>query len=176
MADNQSKSPATRNQEQRSLSKPREWHPFESLRREVDRLFEEFGMGSWSLPTPRAMFDVERFGSQPGWRTAVDISEKENAYEITAELPGLDERNVNITLSNDMLTIKGEKTEEKQEKQKDYHLSERRYGSFQRSFRVPDDVDFAKIDAIFKNGVLTVTLPKMAEALKKEKKIAIKGG
>lgn len=174
MADDQSKSPATRNQEQRSVSRPREWHPFESLRREVDRLFEEFGMGSSRLPM-RTMFDVG-FGSQPGWRTAVDITEKDNAYEITAELPGLNERNVDITLSDDMLTIKGEKSESKDEKQKGYHVSERQYGSFQRSFRVPDNVDSSKIEAAFKNGVLTVTLPKSAEAQKKEKKIAIKGG
>ena len=72
------------------------------------------------------------------------------------------------------LTIKGEKKDEREEKQKDYHLSERRYGSFQRSFGVPDGVDADKIEAHFKNGVLTVTLPKRPEAQKSEKKIAIK--
>ncbi len=71
------------------------------------------------------------------------------------------------------MTIKGEKRDEKEEKKKDYYLSERRYGSFQRSFGVPDGVDADKITASFKNGVLTVILPKSAEAQKSEKKIAI---
>ena len=78
--------------------------------------------------------------------------------------------------SDDLLTIKGEKKEEKEEKKKDYYLSERRYGSFQRSFRVPDGVDASKIEAKFNNGVLTVTLPKTVEAQKKQKKIEVKKG
>jgi HSP20 family protein len=79
-------------------------------------------------------------------------------------------------LSDGTLTIKGEKKDEKEERNKDYYLSERRYGSFQRSFSVPDGVDAEKIEAAFKNGVLTVTLPKTPEAQKKEKKIEIKKG
>ena len=90
------------------------------------------------------------------------------------ELPGLDEKNVEIKLSNHTLTIKGEKKEEKEEKDKDYYLSERRYGSFQRSFQVPEGVDTGKIDASFSKGVLTVKLPKTAEAQKAEKKITVK--
>ena len=104
----------------------------------------------------------------------MDIAEREKEYEITAELPGIDERNIDLKFSNGMLTIKGEKTEEKEEKKKDYYLSERRFGSFQRSFQVPDGVDADKIEASFKNGVLTVILPKSAGAQKQEKKIAIK--
>jgi HSP20 family protein len=102
------------------------------------------------------------------------VVNKEKAYEITAELPGMDESNIDVKVSDGTLTIKGEKKEEKEEKEKDYYLSERRYGSFQRAFAVPDGVDTDKIDAQFKNGVLTVTLPKTAEAQKSEKKIAIK--
>jgi len=86
----------------------------------------------------------------------------------------LDESNVEVKFADGLLTIKGEKREEKEEKKKDYYLSERRFGSFQRSFHVPDGVDADKIEARFRNGVLTVTLPKSAEAQKKEKKIAIK--
>src|SRR4249919_749060 len=154
---------------------PAEWSPLSNLRREFDRMFEDFPWG-WRRPIPRSVFDVEPF-----WRglaglgavPAVDIAEKEKEYEITAELPGMDESNIDVKFSDGTLTIKGEKKEEKEEKKKDYYLSERRYGSFQRSFGVPDGVDADKIEAHFKNGVLTVTLPKRPEAQKSEKKIAI---
>ncbi len=150
-------------------AKAEEWTPFESLRREIDRLFDD-----WRLPSRVLGFEVPR-GSRAVWQVepAMDLIEKDDAYEITAELPGLDEKDVEIRLSNHSLTIKGEKSEEKEEKQKDYYLSERRYGSFQRSFRVPDGVDADKIDANVAKGVLTVTLPKTTEA-KAEKKIAVK--
>ena len=104
----------------------------------------------------------------------MDVVEKDKEYEITAELPGTDEKNVEIKLSNRTLTIKGEKKEEKEEREKDYYLSERRYGSFQRSFQVPDSVDAEKIEASFAKGVLTIRLPKTAEAQKSEKTIAVK--
>ena len=105
---------------------------------------------------------------------AVDIAETDKAYEITAELPGMDEKNIEVKFADGVLTIKGEKKEEKEEKKKDYYLSERSYGSFQRSFQVPDGVDTDKIEATFKKGVLTVTLPKSAEAQKAAKKIDVK--
>jgi HSP20 family protein len=158
-------------------AKSREWRPFESLRREIDRLFDESERGFWRHPLGGSMFDVEPFWRRPmiwGTAPAVDIAEKEKEYEVTAELPGLDESNIEVKLSNGTLTIKGEKKEEKEEKKKDYYLSERRFGSFQRSFQVPEGVDADKIEASFKKGLLTVTLPKTAEALKKEKKIAVK--
>lgn len=156
---------------------PREFHPFETLRREINRLFDDFDRDLWPLPFRRSSFYVE-----PLWRRdwpwamtpAVDISETAAAYEITAELPGLDEKNIEVKLSNGNLTIKGEKQEEKEEEEKDYYLHERRFGSFERCFRVPDGVDLDKIEAKFKNGVLTVTLPKTAEAKKAEKKITVK--
>jgi HSP20 family protein len=156
---------------------PVEWRPFESLKREVDKLFEDFGLGAWRRSIGRSTFDVEPF-----WRgelslvkePAVDIVEKDKAYEITAELPGMDASNIDVKFSDGMLTIKGEKSEEKEEKKKDYYLSERRYGSFSRSFRVPTSVDADKIDANFKNGVLKLTLPKAAGVQDNEKKIAIK--
>jgi HSP20 family protein len=131
----------------------------------------------WRSPLTRGVFDVEPFWRGEvtwGKAPAVDIAEHETAYEITAELPGMDESNIDVKFSDGTLTIKGEKKDEREEKQKDYHLSERRYGSFQRSFGVPDGVDADKIEAHFKNGVLTVTLPKRPEAQKSEKKIAIK--
>lgn len=105
---------------------------------------------------------------------AVDIAEKDKAFEITAELPGLDAKDVDITLRNGNIVIKGEKHEDKEEKSKDYYLQERRFGSFERSFSLPDGVDAGKIEASFKNGVLTVSLPKTAEAQKPVKKVEIK--
>jgi HSP20 family protein len=154
-----------------------EWPPLTNLRREIDRLFEDFGFGGGRRAVGRTLFDLEPF-----WRgdlsftkaPAVDVVEKDKEYEITAELPGLDENNVEVKFADGFLTIKGEKRGEKEEKKKDYYLSERRFGSFQRSFQVPESVDPDKIVASFKNGVLTVSLPKSQEPHKQEKKIAIK--
>ena len=97
---------------------------------------------------------------------AVDIAEKDKAYEITAELPGLDQNNIELKFSNGTLTIKGEKKQETEEKKENYYTSERRYCAFERSFQVPQDVDETKIEASFSKGLLTVTLPKRAEAQK----------
>ncbi|QDZ01356.1 Hsp20/alpha crystallin family protein [Nitratireductor mangrovi] len=154
----------------------RGWLPFESLRREIDRLFDDFHPFDWRLPTGRtrpALEPVAR-GSEWPMAPAVDWVEREGEYEITAELPGIDEDKVDIRLANRILTIRGEKSEEKEEKQTDYYLSERRFGSFQRSFRLPDGVDLDGIEANFSKGVLTVRLPKTADAKKAEKKISVK--
>jgi HSP20 family protein len=157
----------------------RELAPFERLRGEIDRLFDDFGMGLWRSPFRRGMFDIEPFWrGEISWGKvpAVDVAETASGYEITAELPGIDENNVEVKYADGTLTIKGEKKDEKEEKKENYYLSERSYGSFQRSFRVPEGVDPDKVGASFKNGVLTVTLPKTAEAQKKEKRIEIKQG
>lgn len=150
--------------------------PFESLRREIDRLFDDFHPFDFRLPSTRSLFGRDLPAVNSAWSVApaMDLVEKANAYEITAELPGIDEKNIEIKLANNVLTIKGEKNEEKEEKEKDYYLSERRYGSFQRSFQLPEGVDADKIDASFAKGVLTVKLPKTAEARKAEKKITVK--
>lgn len=157
----------------------RESWPFDRLRNEIDRLFDDFGMGPWRSAFGRGAFDIEPFWrGEISWGKvpAVDIAESEKGYEITAELPGIDEKNVEVKYANGTLTIKGEKKAEKAEKKENCYLSERSYGSFQRSFRVPDGVDPDKVEASFKNGVLTVTLPKTAEAQKQEKRIEIKQG
>ena len=153
--------------------------PFARLRDEIDRLFDDFGVGAWRSPLRRAVFDVEPFWrGEISWGKipSVDISETEKAYEVAAELPGMDEKNVEVKYADGTLTIKGEKNDEKEEKKEGYYLSERNYGSFQRSFRLPDGVDADKIEASFKKGVLTVMLPKTPEAQKKEKRIEIKQG
>jgi HSP20 family protein len=156
---------------------PQTWRPFETLRREIDRVFNDFDGGLFASPFRRPLFDVAPFWNAErafAGAPAVDIAEKEKAYEVTAELPGLDEKNIEVTLSGGMLSIKGEKQEEKEEKKKDYHLKERHFGSFERCFNIPEGVDRDKIEANFTKGVLKVTLPKTAEALKADKKIAVK--
>lgn len=158
---------------------PVPWRPLESLRREMDRLFEDFDRGFWRSPSRRSLLDVEPFwpGELKGISVpAVDIVEGENAYEVTADLPGMDEKDIEVKLEGGGLMIKGEKREEKEEKKKDYYLQERQFGSFERYFTVPDSVDTDKIEAKFKNGVLTVRLPKKLEAIKPEKKIEVKAG
>jgi HSP20 family protein len=151
------------------------WSPFRTLRREMDRLMDEFDSG-WHTPF-RNFFNIE-----PIWRReidrsatpAVDIVAKDGFYEVTAELPGMDEKNLEVKLANGGLVIRGEKKAEREEKKKDYWLQERSFGTFERYFRLPEGVDTDKIEASFKNGVLTVRLPKTTEAQKSEKKIAVK--
>jgi len=153
----ETKVPLTRGKPASSLSQQAR-QPFESLRHEVDRLFDEFGFSSW-----------QPFGRR-GISPAVDVVESDKAYEVTAELPGMDEKDIEIKVTQDSLTIKGLKEEQKEEKEKGYHRQERRYGSFERSFGLPDSVDADKIQADFKKGLLTVTLPKKAEAQKLRKR------
>ncbi|WP_045836968.1 Hsp20/alpha crystallin family protein [Hyphomicrobium sp. 99] len=154
----------------------RDWWPIQNLRRQLSEIVEDFDRGFLHSPFRGSLLDVEPLRRELTWASAppVDIVDKDTAYEITAELPGLDENNIDVKVANGMLTIKGEKKEEKEEKKKDYYLSERRFGSFERRFSVPKGVDTDKIAASFKKGVLTVTLPKSTEAKAAEKKIAVK--
>jgi HSP20 family protein len=152
------------------------WQPFDVLRNQVDRLFHDFQTGFLQAPFFRPLPDVESL-----WRRdlgfsvtpAIDIVEKDKAFEVTAELPGLDAKDIDVQLANGMLTIKGEKQEEKEEKTKDRYVSERRYGSFRRTLKLPDSIDAEKIEASYKSGVLTVSLPKSPEAQKKQKTIPV---
>ena len=103
----------------------------------------------------------------------VDISETDTAYEIAVELPGLDDKDVEISLRDDLLTISGDKKTEREKKEKDYYLSERCYGSFKRSFRLPAGVEADKIKAAMDKGVLSITLPKSPETKSRQQKIEI---
>jgi HSP20 family protein len=149
---------------------PDVWHSFRS---EMDRLFDRFG-----FPSLRRVFDME-----PSWRPAssfsfsapaIDMSEDEKAYKISAELPGINANDIDVSVSGDTLVLKGEKRQEKEQKDKNYHFSERSYGSFQRSFQLPTSIHRDRVAADFSNGVLTITLPKTAEAQKPQKKIEIR--
>ena len=175
MAEDTSKVPVQTDKTAPSALHP--WRPLESLRREIDQLFDDFGIGTWRSPFRSSFFDIEPFRRAKAAFTgmpAVDVTETEKGYKVVAELPGMDEKNIEVKIANGMLTIKGEKQEEKEEEKQDYYVRERSFGSFERTFPVPDGVDLDKVDASFKKGVLTVTLPKTAEAQKAEKKIAVK--
>lgn len=155
----------------------REWEPFETLRRQMDRLFEDVGRG-WGLggPLGSAFFAMRPslLAEEAGTRKpVVDLIEKDKAFEIVAELPGIAAADLEVKLANGILTLKGEKKEEREETRKGYHVAERRFGSFQRSFQLPDGIQEDAIAATFANGVLTVTLPKAAEPPKAEKTISI---
>ncbi len=162
---------------EKSTAMPQMWQPFESLRREIDRLFDDFDGGFFRSPFRRSFLNfAPLLGREMSWPAvpAVDFTDTEKAYEVTAELPGIDEKNIEVKVANGVLTIKGEKQEEKEEKKKDYYLRERSFGSFERAFQVPEGVDTDKIEASFKKGVLTVVLPKKPEAQKATKKIDVK--
>ncbi len=148
---------------------PSVWQPFATLRGEIDRLFDDLmpGFLEWSQ-TPAS--PAGKFGVNP----KVDVRETEKDYTISAELPGLNEDDVEVVLSGGTLTIKGEKSEQKEHKSEEVQWTERSYGSFRRTFQVPSAVDSAKVSAEFKKGVLKVCLPKSSEAQKSARKIEIK--
>jgi HSP20 family protein len=142
-----------------------EWRPFREvsrLRREMDRLWEDF-FG----PGRRALEPLEQV-----WAPAVDVSETGDKVTIKAEVPGIDVKDIEISMVGDLLTIKGEKKAEREEKGESYHLVERSYGSFSRSIRLPAAVDQERIEATYKDGVLTIACPKKEEV--KPKAIEIK--
>jgi len=142
------------------------WKPFGELslfRGEMDKLWDRF-FGEKPF--------VKRFPE--GWSPSVDISETEDSLFVKAELPGLEAKDVNVSISGDLLTIKGEKKKEKEEKDEHHHYIERYAGTFQRSFRLPVSIQSDKVEASFKKGVLKVTLPKSEEARKKAIEIKVK--
>jgi HSP20 family protein len=157
------------------------WDPLASLREEVDHLFEDF---AWQWPV--GPFSSRRRGLLAPLRglstglgisaPAVDIVDLEKEIQVRAELPGMEEKDVDVEITDNILTIKGERKEEREEGEKEgrYYLSERRYGSFERSLRLPESADCDKPDAKFSKGVLTIKFPKTKAALQKAKKIKIK--
>lgn len=145
--------------------------PFEMLRQEIDRLFDDFRPFGWG---GRLDVRLPSIGRNWALQPAVDLVESEKEFEITAELPGMDEKDIQIEVSDRRLVIKGQKSESKEEKEKNYYLSERYYGSFQRAFQLPDSVDRDKIEASFSKGILSVRMPKGAKVARPAKKIEVK--
>jgi HSP20 family protein len=139
-------------------------NPFMSLQREVERLFEDFTRGFPAMPSLG--------GNGASLMPSIDVTETDKEIEITAELPGLEEKDVQINVADNLLTIRGEKKVDKEEKDKNYRLVERSYGSFERTLELPSSVDLDAIKAGIAKGVLKVTVPKPAPA--QSKKIEVK--
>jgi HSP20 family protein len=156
-------------------SVPRQ-HPLMMLRDEVDRLFDSFfpsPMGRHGLFEMDPLRRMGLFGRSGDVMPDVDIKETADKLEICAELPGMDEKNVDVAVRDRVLTISGEKKSETKDEGTNYHLSERTYGRFVRSFQLPDSADEDQIAADFSKGVLTVTVPKRPGATQAEKKISV---
>ena len=143
------------------------YNPFEVLQNEVDRVFGDFNQ---RLPL---VSDVWLKNGRNGLTPRVDISETDNAIHVTAELPGVEEKDIDVSVDNSGLTIKAEKKAEKEDKNKNYHLVERTYGMFQRTIPLPYEIDADKVDAKFEKGVLTINMPKPAEVKTKKRKVKI---
>ncbi len=149
---------------------------WQSFRTEMDRVFDRF-TGGYGLPSLRRMFETEpllKWDSGTMLAPAMDITEDATGYKLTAELPGLTEKDIEVEVRGDLLTVKGEKKEESERTEADVHLSERSYGAFARSFTLPEGVELGNTAATFANGVLTVTLPKQATAMPEAKTIEVK--
>jgi HSP20 family protein len=137
--------------------------PFLALQREINRLFDDTSGWHGGL-----------LASLPAKWPRLDFSEADGAYTVTAELPGMEEKDVEVAISGDILTIKGEKRTEKKDEKK--HIEETYHGSFERRLTVPDDIDQDKLKATFKNGVLTLTMPKLPAAASAAKRIPVTAG
>ena len=136
---------------------------FERMRTDMDRFWDSFLEGGLRTRT-------EEGGE---WLPSLDVAETKNELVVKAEVPGMDAKDINISLSDGMLTVKGEKKQEREEKEADYHLVESSYGAFTRSIQLPTEVQSDKISASYRNGVLTVILPKSDGPQKKEIKVKV---
>ncbi|MDH3257552.1 MAG: Hsp20/alpha crystallin family protein [Nitrospinota bacterium] len=144
-------------------------NPFAEFQKEMNRMFDNFSESMFSL-SPLKRSQPEISAAYP----RMDVSETDKEFKISAELPGMDEKDIDVSVSNDLLTIKGEKKAEKEEKKKNYYRMERSYGAFQRSIPLPAEVEKDRVQANFKKGVLNIVLPKSEKAIKESKKVEIK--
>jgi HSP20 family protein len=143
---------------------------FSAMRSEMDRVFDRFHHGWPGLPQIFASADASIM------LPTLDLKDTGKAIVIEAELPGVDEKDVTLTVKNGVLTLKGEKRLSKEEKGENRYVMERSYGSFMRSIELPSSIDDAKVEAHFDKGVLTITAEKRPEAVKAEKRIEIRRG
>jgi HSP20 family protein len=129
------------------------WTGLSTMKKEMDRVFDRF----WDA-------DFPHLPSMGDWAPAMDVSETKDAIMVKAEVPGMESKEIQLSLQDQLLTLKGEKKQEKEEKEEHYYRMERSYGAFVRTVRLPATVDGSKVTATFKNGLLKVTLPKSATA------------
>jgi HSP20 family protein len=165
MVDFKSLVPWRGNQVQMSAPRNDFFDPFVTFRREMDRMFDDFFGGDTVLP------------SLAGWQSimpAIGMDETDKEVVVTVELPGVTEKDVEVDLAGDVLTIKGEKKAENEHKNDDSYFMERRFGSFERSIRLPFEVKDEKVDAKFTNGVLTIRLPKPPELYRSVRRIEVR--
>ena len=154
------------------VMRPLDDNPFMALHQQMNNLFEDFfGDFEGALRSPAQGFlSRGAFGQVP----SVDVAETDDEVTVTADLPGLTEKDVEVTLDDDVVTIKGHRSEQREDKQRNYHVMERSYGEFQRAVALPAGIDRDKVKAEFKNGVLKLTMPKQPEAKAHRRKIEIK--
>jgi HSP20 family protein len=164
---NQTPNGAEKSQGTQVMPRQQQGEPVHSLRNAVNRLFDDFTMG-WNMP---ALFER----TNPQYMPRVNVAETEKDVVITAELPGMELKDIEVKLLADKILVKGEKREEKEEKTVGYHHIERTYGSFERVLPVPSNIKKESIEAVYKDGVLRVTMPKTEEAVKATKTIEVKG-
>jgi len=136
-----------------------------NMQREINKMFDHFFRGG--------TVDDGSLGTSL-WTPAVDVAEHDNEYDVKVELPGVNKDDVKITMQDNILTIRGEKKQEKESKGSNYHRVERSYGSFQRSFTLPTSVKSEKIEASYNDGVLSIKLPKAEEAKPKQIDVKVK--
>ena len=159
--------PFSRSRNRLPARRSEEMDPFTAFRGEINRLFDDFFTG----------FDLPMFGGDDRGRMLtpqIDVSETDQELQITAELPGIDEKNLEVTVADDMLTIRGEKRDEHEQRERDYHVMERSYGSFARTLRLPFAVDPQQAKATFKDGVLRITIPKPKDVQQKTQRIEVR--
>lgn len=150
--------------------------PLMGLRNQIEDMFDRYFHG-WPSRMPHLgeMWDIEPGFGPKGFERSprVDMTETDKGYEIAAELPGLEDEDLDVNVTDDVLTISGEKREEHEQKEKDYYVQERRYGRFSRSLRLPQDADAGNIKAHFDKGVLKVDIPRTRKPKKKGRKISV---
>lgn len=176
MTETEARTPAITNKETAIPVYDRGWTPFWTLRNNIDDLFDDFYRAGWSGYSPG-----RRRGGAPSVRSpaavpTLDVIDKENEVKLIADLPGLTEEDIDVQVTDSTLTISGEKKEESEDddKEGERYVSERRFGSFVRRIPLPDGIDQDRIEASFRNGVLTVHLPKTPEAQNPARKIKVR--
>jgi len=142
--------------------------PVMAIQNEMNRMFDQF------FTDPFTMLSTPTLRSVADFMPRIDVSETDTAMQVTAELPGMEEKDIQLTLENDTLVISGEKKNDVEEKSKNFHRVERSYGSFQRVIPLVSEIEQDKVEASFRNGVLNITLPKTSTAAKQAHKIQIK--